>query len=129
MGATKKEADITGVENGTWSSDMLLKLLDLLSDGTPSTTVISKTTSTASRDWQGTRSMEAATDSVLAQPSNIQEVVYPGVRATGAVDPPASMTGPVGDGQLVATTGSKGSTTVVNLNLTIPRGKWWSNRH
>jgi hypothetical protein len=37
-------------------------------------------------------SKEATADSLLAQPSNIYEAVNPGVRATGAVDPPASAT-------------------------------------
>jgi hypothetical protein len=50
MGATKKGADITGAENGTWSSDVSLKLLDLPYDGTPSTTVILRTPSGASRN-------------------------------------------------------------------------------
>ncbi len=63
--------------------------------------------------------MEAATDSVLAQPSNIQEAVNPEVRAIGAVDPPTSVTGPVGDGQLVAPTASGGSATFVHLDLTV----------
>ncbi len=120
MGATKEEMDITGAENGTWSSDVLLELLNLLFDGTPSTIVISRTLSGASGNKQGT-STEATPDSVLAQPSNIQEAVNPGVRATGAVDPPASATGPVGDSQLVVPTGGRGSTTMVDLNLTIPQ--------
>ncbi len=70
MGATKEGVDITGAKNGTWSSDVSLKLLDLLFDGMPSTTVISRTLSNASGNWQGT-STEATTDSVLAQFSNI----------------------------------------------------------
>ncbi len=45
----------------------------------------------------------------------------PGVRETGAVDPPTSATGPVGDGQLVVPTGGRGSATIVDLNLTIPQ--------
>jgi hypothetical protein len=59
MGATKKGLDITGAENGTWSSDVSLDLLDLPYDGMPSTMVISRTPSSASRNWQCT-SMEAA---------------------------------------------------------------------
>ncbi len=43
MGTTKKRADITGVGNGTWSSDVSLELLDLPYDGTPTTTVMSRT--------------------------------------------------------------------------------------
>jgi hypothetical protein len=120
MGATKKGADITGAENRTWSSDVLLELLNLSFDSMPSTTVISRTSSGASGKWQCT-STEARTDFVLAQPSNIQEAVNPEVRATGAVDPPASATGPVGDGQLVLPTGGRGSATIVDLNLTIPQ--------
>ncbi len=120
MGATKKGTDITGAENGTWSSDVSLELLNLPYDGMPSTMVILRTPSGASGNWQ-CNSMEAAMDSVLAQPSNIREAVNPGVRAIGAVDPPASTTGPVGDGQLVAPTGSGGSATIVDLNLTIPQ--------
>ncbi len=38
VGAPKEGADTTGVENGTWSSDVLLMSLDLLYDGMPSTT-------------------------------------------------------------------------------------------
>jgi hypothetical protein len=60
-------------------------------------------------------------DSVHTQPSNIQEAVNPGVRTTEAVDPLASATRPVGDGQLVAPTGSKGSASIFDLNLTIPQ--------
>ncbi len=45
----------------------------------------------------------------------------PGVRTTGAADPPASTTGPVGDGQLVVPTGGGGSATMVDLDLTIPQ--------
>ncbi len=69
MGASEEGADITWVENGTWSSDVLLELLDLPFDSMPSTTVISRTLSGASGNQQGT-STEAKTDSVLAQPSN-----------------------------------------------------------
>jgi hypothetical protein len=47
--------------------------------------------------------------------------VNPGVRATGAVHPPASATGSVRDGQLVAPTGSRGGATIVDLKLTIPK--------
>ncbi len=58
---------------------------------------------------------------MLSQPRNIQEAVHPGVRATGAVDPPASTTEPVRDGQLGAPTGSGGSSTIVDLDLTVPQ--------
>jgi hypothetical protein len=39
MGASEEGADTTGVENGTWSSDVLLVLLNLPYDSTLSTTV------------------------------------------------------------------------------------------
>jgi hypothetical protein len=120
MGATKEGVDITGAKNGTWSSDVSLMLLDLPYDGTPPTRVTLRTPSSASGYWQCT-STEAAMDSVLTQPSNIQEVVNPGVRATGALHPPASATGSVGDSQLIAPTGSRGSATIVGLKLTIPQ--------
>jgi hypothetical protein len=61
--------DTTGVENGTWSSDVLLVSLDLLYDGTPSTTVTLRTPFGES-GYQRT-STEAATDYKLAQPRNI----------------------------------------------------------
>jgi hypothetical protein len=119
MGATEEGADITGVVNGTWSSDVSLKLLNLLFDGTLSTKVIPRILSGASGNQQGA-STEATSDTVLAQPSNIPEAVNPGVRATGAIDPAASATGSVGDGQLVVPSGGKGSATMVDLDLTIP---------
>ncbi len=72
MGASKEGADTTGVENGTWSSDVLLMLLNLPYEGTPSTTVTLRTPFGAS-GYQCT-STEAATDYELAQPSNIQDV-------------------------------------------------------
>jgi hypothetical protein len=81
MGASKEGADTTGVENGTWSSDVLLVLLDLPYDGRPSTTVTLRTPFGAS-GYQHT-SMEAAADYELAQPSNIQEVANPGRMSTG----------------------------------------------
>jgi hypothetical protein len=80
IGASKEGADTTGVENGTWSSDVLLVLLNLLYDGRPSTTVRLDTPLGAS-GYQRT-SMEAAMDYELAQPSNIQEVANPGVMST-----------------------------------------------
>ncbi len=70
MGAAKEGADTTGVENGTWSSDMSLVLLDLLYDGMPSTTVMLRTPSGASEYWQRA-STDAAMDNVHAQPINI----------------------------------------------------------
>jgi hypothetical protein len=69
------------VENKTWSSDVLLVLLDLQYDGTPSTTVTSRTPFGAS-GYQHT-STEAATDYKLAQPSNIQDVTNSGEMSTG----------------------------------------------
>jgi hypothetical protein len=120
MGATKEGVANTGADNGTWSSGGSLELLDLLFDGMPSTTVISRTLSGASRNQQGT-STEASMDLVLTQPSNIREAVNPGGRATGAVDLPASATGPVGDGQLVVPTGGGSSATTAKYNLTIPQ--------
>jgi hypothetical protein len=39
VGASEERGDTTGVENGTWSSDVLLVFLDLPYDSTPSTTV------------------------------------------------------------------------------------------
>jgi hypothetical protein len=59
-------------------------------------------------------------DTVLAQPSLKHEAVNAGVRATGAVDPPASATGSVGDGQFVVPSGGKGSATMADLDLTMP---------
>ncbi len=44
------------------------------------------------------------------------------MRATGAVDLPASATGPVGDGQLLVPTGGGGSATMDNLDPTMPQG-------
>ncbi len=108
MGASREGADTTGVENKTWSSDVLLVvLLNLPYDGTPSTMVMLRTPFGASGYWQRT-STEATTDYVLAQPSNIREVANAGVMATGVVWPLATMTGSVGDSQLVAPTGSRG---------------------
>jgi hypothetical protein len=88
-------------------------------DGTLSTKVVPRILSGSSKNQQGA-SMEATTDTVLTQTSNIHEAVNPGVRATGAVDPPASATGSVGDGQLVVPSGGKGSATMADLDLTIP---------
>jgi hypothetical protein len=119
IGASEEGAEITGVENGTWSSDVLLMLLDLPYDGTPSTTVNLRTPFGAS-GYQRT-SMEAATDYKLAQPRYIQEVTNPGKMSTGVVHPLATATGSVGDGQLVAPTRSGGGATIVNQNMTIPQ--------
>jgi hypothetical protein len=69
VGAPKEGADTTGVENGTWSSDVSLVSLDLPYDGTPSTTVTLDTPFGAS-GYQRT-STEAETDYEHAQPSNI----------------------------------------------------------
>ncbi len=45
------------------------------------------------------------------------------VRATGAVDPPPSATGSVGDNQLVVPSGGKGGATMADLDLTIPHDR------
>jgi hypothetical protein len=120
MGAAEEGADTTGVENGTWSSDVSLSLLNLLYDSTPSTMITLRTPSGASGYWQ-CASTKAATEYVLAQPSNKGKVANPGVMATGVVHPLATATGSVGDGQLVAPTGNGGSATSVNLNMTTPQ--------
>ncbi len=60
VGAPKEGADTTGVENGTWSSDVWIVLLDLPYDGTPSATVTLDTPFAATR-YQRT-STEAETD-------------------------------------------------------------------
>ncbi len=101
---------------------MLLELLDLPFEGMISTEVVLRILPGASRNQQGA-STEATMDTVLAQPSNKREAVNPGVRATGAVDPSASATGSVGDGQLVAPSGGKGSTTIADLDLTTPHDR------
>jgi hypothetical protein len=119
MGTTEKEADITGVGNRTWSSDMSLELLDLPCDSMPTTTDMLRTPSGAI-GYQQCISTEAATDLVLAQPRHIQAVMNPGVMATGVVRPSASAAGSAGDGQPAAQTGCGGSATIVNLNMTIP---------
>jgi hypothetical protein len=119
MGASKEGADITGEENGTWSSDVSLVFLDLPYDSMPSTTVMLGTPPGAS-GYQRT-STEAAMAYELAQPSNIQEVANPGLMATRVVYPLATVTGSVRDGQLVAPTGSGGSATIVDHNMTIPQ--------
>jgi hypothetical protein len=119
IGASKEGVDTIGVENRTWSSDVLLLSLNLLYDGTPSTTATSVTPSGAS-GYQRT-STEAATDYKLAQPSNIQEVANPGEMSTGVVHPLATTTGSMEDGQPVAQTGSRGGTTIVDHNMTIPQ--------
>jgi hypothetical protein len=67
MGATKEGADNTGAFNGTWSSDVLLKLLDLPFDSTLSTEVILRILPGASRNQQGT-STEARRTMCLPNP-------------------------------------------------------------
>jgi hypothetical protein len=119
MGASKEGTDTTGVENGTWSSDVLLVLLDLPYDGTPSTTVTLRTPFGASRYQRA--STEAAMDYELAQPSNIQDVTNSGEMSTRVVHPLATATGSVGDGQPITPTGSGGGATIVNHNMTIPQ--------
>ncbi len=122
MGATKDKAVITGVVNGTWSSDVLLELLNLPFNGTLSNEVVPRILSSVSGNQQGA-STEATTDTVLTQPSNIREAVNPGVTATGAVPSPASATRSAGDGQLVAPSGGKGSAPMAHLDLTIPHDR------
>ncbi len=120
MGASKEGLDTTEVENGTWSSDVLLVLLNLPNDGTSSTTVTLRTLFGAS-GYQRT-SMEAANDYMLAQPSNIQEVANPGEMPTKVlVHPLATTTGSVGDGQPIAPTGSGGGATIVDHDMNIPQ--------
>ncbi len=121
MGATEEGVDNTGAVNGTWSSDVLLELLNLPFDGTLSTKVVLRIFSGASKNHQGT-SREAMMDTVLTQPSNTWEAVNSGVKATGAVDPPAIATGSVGDGQSVAAppSGGKGCAPMADLGLTRP---------
>ena len=122
MGATKEGADNTGAVNRTWSSDMLLKSINLLFDGRVSTEVVSRILSGASRNQQGVITGER-TDTVLTQPSSIREAVNSGEKASGAVDPPTIATGSVGDGQSIAAppSGGKGCAPMADLGLTIPQ--------
>ncbi len=83
VGAPEKGADTTRVENGIWTSDVLLVLLNLPYEGTPSTTVTLDNPFGAT-GYQRT-SMEAETDYKHAQPSNIQDVANPGEMSTGVV--------------------------------------------
>jgi hypothetical protein len=64
MGVTKEGADITGAVNGTWSSDVSLKLLDLPFEGTLSTEVVPRILPGASGNQQGA-STGTTTDTVL----------------------------------------------------------------
>ncbi len=120
MGVTKEGADNTGAVNGTWSFDMPLKLLNLPFDGTESTEVNPRIVSGASRNQQCAIT-GARTDTVLTQPSNIQEAVNSGEKASGAIDPPAIATGSVGDVQSVAAppSGGKACARMAGLGLTI----------
>ncbi len=118
VGAPEEGADTTGEENGTWSSDVLLVLLDLPYDGTPSTTVMLDTLFGASR-YQRT-STEAETAYKHVQPSDIQGVANPGEMSTGVVHPLATATGSVEHSQPVAPIGSRGGTTIVNHDMTTP---------
>ncbi len=120
IGAPEERADTTGVENGTWSSDVLLESLDLPYDGMPSTRVTLDTPFGAS-GYQRI-STEAEIDYERAQPSNIQEVANPEEMSTRVVHPLATATESVKDGQLVALTGSRGGTTIVDHDTTIPQG-------
>jgi hypothetical protein len=119
VGAPKEGADTTRVENGTWSSDVLLVLLDLPYDGTPSTTVTLDTPFGAT-GYQCT-SMEAETDYERAQSSNIQDVANPGEMSTGVVHPFSPATGSVEHSQPVAPTGRGGGATIVNHGMTTPQ--------
>ncbi len=119
VGAPEEGADTTGVENGTWSSDVLLMLLDLLYVSTLSTTVTLDTAFGAS-GYQRT-STEAETNYERAQPSNIQDVANPGEMSTGVVHPLATTTGSVEHSHPVAPTGSGGGATIVNHNMTTPQ--------
>jgi hypothetical protein len=111
--------DTTGVGNGTWSSDVLPLLLNLLYDSTPSATATLDTPFVAS-GYQRT-STEVEIDYERAQPSNIQEVANPGEMSTRVVHPLATATGSVGDGQPVAPTGSRGGATIVAHDMSIPK--------
>ncbi len=117
VGAPEEGADTTGVENGTWSSDVLLMLLDLPYDGTPSTTVTLNTIFGASWYWYQC----TETDYEHAQPSNIKDVANPGEMSTGVVCPPSPTTGSVKHGQPVAPTGSRGGATIVDHDMTVPQ--------
>jgi hypothetical protein len=119
VGAPEEGVDTTGVENGTWSSDVSLVLLDLPYDGMPYTSVTLDTPFGASR-YQRT-STEAKMDYEHARPSNIHDVANPGEMSTGVVHPHATATGSVEDGQPIAPTGSGGGTNIVNHDMTTPQ--------
>ncbi len=118
-GAPKEGANTTWVENGTWSSDVLLVLLDLPYDSTPSTMVMLDTPFGAT-GYQRT-STEAETDQEHAQPSNGQDVAYPEEMLTGVVHPLSPATGSVKHGQPVAPTASRGGATIINHDMTTPQ--------
>jgi hypothetical protein len=120
VGAPKEGADTTGVENGTWSSDVSLRSLNLRYDSTPSTTVVTLDTPFGATGYQRT-SMEAETDYEHAQPSNIQDVANPGEMSTGVIHPLSPTSGSVEHSQPVAPTGSRGGTTIVDHDMTIPQ--------
>jgi hypothetical protein len=124
LGATEEGADNIGGVNGTWSSDVLLELLNLPFGSMLSSEVIPNILPSASGNQLGA-STGATTDTMLIQPSNICEAVNSGVTATGAIDPPASATGSIGDGLLVAPSGGKGSAPMpmADLDLTIPHDR------
>ncbi len=83
VGAPEEGADTTGVVNGTWSSDVLLVLLDLPYDSTLSTTVTLDTPFGASGYQHISTNTEAETDYERAQliykMSQIQERCQPGL--------------------------------------------------
>ncbi len=80
---------------------MLLKLLDLMYDGTGSTEFVPKTLSGASRNQQGVITV-VMMDTMLTQPSDIREAVSSSEKTSGVPNPPAMATGSVGDSQPVA---------------------------
>jgi hypothetical protein len=118
-GAAEEGADTTGMENGNWSSDVSLVLLNLPYDGTLSPTVRLDTPFGVS--WYQRTSMEAETDYQRAQPSNIQDVTIPGEISTRVVHPLSPVTGSVEHSQPIALTGSGGSTTIVDHGMTSPQ--------
>jgi hypothetical protein len=119
VGAPEEGAGTTGVENGTWSSDVSLLLLDLPYEGMPSPTV-TLDTHFGAYGYQRT-STEAETDYKRAQPSNIQDVANPGEMSTRVVYPLATATGSFEHGQPIAPTGSRGGATIVDHDMNTPQ--------
>ncbi len=119
VGALEEGADTTGVENGTWSSDVFLLSLDLLYDSSPSTTVRLDTLFGAT-GYQRT-STEVETDYKHAQPSNKQDVMNPGEMSTGVIHPLSPAKRSVKHGQPIAPTGCRGGATIVDHDMTTPQ--------